>query len=188
VRREAAEALVALDRRAFLRGAAALVAALAPAGCGGAPEAWRPPPGLVLRHLSPRAYAVLRAAAERLVGGAGGERLRAGAVDPAPAVEELLAGSPELARPLGRALWALELGLPPLVWKLRPFTSLSGPERDRVLGDLAGSRLALGRALFAGVRSVSLLGYYGSDACQPVTRLPGVAGRGPADALRPLSG
>jgi len=187
VRREAAEALAALDRRAFLRLlAAAAASGLAPAGCGGAPEAYRPPPGLVLRHLSPRGYAVLRAAAERLVGGRGGELLRAGAVDPAPAVEELLASSPELAGPLGRALLVLELGLPPLIFKLRPFSALAAPERDRVLRELASSPWALQRALFRGVRSVALLGFYGSAACQPVSRYPGLAGSGPADALRPL--
>jgi hypothetical protein len=101
-------------------------------------------------------------------------------------VEEFLASSPELAGPLGRALLALELGLPPLVWKLAPFSALPGPERDRVLRELAGSRWELKRALFRGVRSVALLGFYGSAACQPVSRYPGVAGTGPADALRPL--
>jgi hypothetical protein len=186
VRHEAAQALADLDRRSFLRLAAALAAGLAPAGCGGVPEAYRPPPGLVLRYLTPRGYAVLRAAAERVVGGPGGELLRAGSVDPAPAVEAFLARSPELAGPLGQALWVLEFGLPPLIQKLRPFSALPGPERDRVLSELMSSRFALKRALFRGVRSVALLGFYGSAACQPVSRFPGVGGSGPADALRPL--
>ena len=77
----AAAHLAALDRRGFLRlvGLAA-GAGLLPAGCRSAPEAYAPPPDLALRVLTPRGYAVLTAAAERVVGGEAFIELEGGCV------------------------------------------------------------------------------------------------------------
>jgi len=183
--REAAAALAALDRRGFLRLLAAGAALAWLPGCG-PPAAYAPPPDARLRHLGPRSYAVLRAAAERVLGGRGAGAVAAGAVDPAVPVEAFLASAPDLASQLRQALLALEFAVWPLVPKLRPFTRLDGPGRDAVLRDLMASDWAVKRALFQGVRSVCLLGYYGSRACQPVSRLPGAEDATIADAMAPL--
>ncbi len=156
--RELEFAAAQLSRRAFLRwvGAAAAAGAL-PAGCGDAPQAFAPPPGLALHALTPRSYAVLSAAAERVVGAPGAERVRSRAVDPARHADEFLAPSPALASVIQQALLALEFGFFPLLGKLRPFTQLDAAGRDRILNELMTSRLALKRLVFKGVRSLALL-------------------------------
>jgi hypothetical protein len=80
----------------------------------------------------------------------------------------------------------LELGIWPLVAKLRPFTALAPGEQDAVLAELAGSRLALKRRIFGGVRSVALLGYYAEPAARATTGVPidaAASGAGIADAM-----
>ncbi len=172
----AAAALVALDRRGFLRAAAlAAGAGLLPAGCSGPAQRWAPPADLELRYLTPRTYAVLGAAAARVVGPRGGELVRTGRIDPARNTERFLARAPALAAPLRQALLVLEFGFRPLIAKLRPFTALGGAEQDAVLADLMGSRLALKRLLFNGVRSVSLANFYGDPASARLTRYPPAA-------------
>ncbi len=178
------QSLAALDRRGFLRlvglaGAAGLVP-----GCHDAPSGREPRPGVSLQVLSPRAYAVVGAATERIVGARGREAIRAGRVDPGARADAYLARAPALADPLGQALLALEFGIYPLVAKLRPFTGLDGAGRDAVLRELMGSRWALKRNLFKGVKSLAVLAYYGSPLYQPVARHPGVAGVTIEDAMR----
>jgi hypothetical protein len=161
----AARDLAALDRRGFLRLAA--LAAASPwlaAGCARAPAGLAPPADLALVHLSPRGYAVLNAAAGAIAGPRGAVLVRERALDPGRAGERFLADAPELAAPLGHALLFLELAPWPLLAKLRPFTALSDPERDAVLRELMSSRLAAKRLVFAGLRSVSLLAFYGAAA------------------------
>jgi hypothetical protein len=159
--REVARVCAALDRRAFLRGLGlAAGAGLLPTGCDGAPRHFAPAPGQELRHLTPRTYAVLTAAAERIVGGRGADWIRSRQVDPGAHADAFLATAPEFAPALGQALLALEFGVFPLIGKLRPFTSLGEAGRDAVLSELAGSRLLLKRMLFGGVRTLSLLGFY----------------------------
>jgi len=165
-------ALLALDRRGLLKAAGLAAAALLPGGCGAGPA----PPGPPLAALTPRTWAVVDALARRVAGRAGRERLRAAGIDTGRRADELLARAPELAAPLDQALLVLEFGFFPWLGKLRPFTALSGPAQDRILQELAGSRWALKRTLFRAVRSVGLLGCYGSALHQPVSRHPGVAG------------
>ena len=176
-----------LSRRGFLRlvGAAAAVGVV-PVGCGGELGPFGPPPGLSLQSLTPRAYAVLNAAAERLVGPAGAERVRTRSVDPARNADELLAASPSLAEAIQQALLALEFGFFPFVGKLRPFTRLDGPARDRILSEFMTSRLALKRLVFTGVKSLALVGFYGDAGTRDLTRaprLPGEFGIGIRDAM-----
>jgi hypothetical protein len=160
-------ALGALDRRGFLRAAGIVVAAgVLPAGCGGVDPALAPPPGLALRFLTPRTYAVFTAAAARIVGPAGAERIAARRLDPGAGAEAFLASAPELAPTLERALLVLEFGVPPLLAKLRPFTALAADAQIAILRELQDSRLALKRLLFGGVRSLALLACYGD----PVSR------------------
>lgn len=159
----AAAALAGLDRRGFLRLAGATLALALPAsGCREAPRGVRLPAGLELQHLTPRTWAVLGAAAARIAGPRGAALVAQRVIDPGAAAERFLAGAPELAAPLRQALLVLEFGVPPLRAQLKPFTSLGGPGQDAVLAALAASRLAVARRLFAGVRSVALLGFYGA--------------------------
>ena len=166
-RRQALASLAALDRRAFLR-LAGLAAALGllPSGCGDAAPALAPPAGLPLRFLTPRTYAVFTAAAARIVGPAGAQRIRARRLDPGVRAEAFLASAPTLAPTLRQALLVLEFGVPPLLAKLRPFSALVGEAQDAILHELMGSRFATKRLLFGGVRSLALLACYGD----PVSR------------------
>jgi hypothetical protein len=164
-REQALAALAALDRRAFLRLAgAAAVAGLLPAGCSSAPAELAPPAGMSLFFLTPRTYAVFNAAAARIVGPPGAERIAARRLDPAAHADAFLASAPALASTLQQALLVLEFGVPPLLAKLRPFTSLGGAAQDAILDELMTSRLATKRLLFGGVRSLALLACYGDAA------------------------
>jgi hypothetical protein len=170
-------ALGALDRRAFLRGLGAAAAlGVLPSGCADVPAALRPPPDLVLHTLTPRSYAVLRAASRSIVGPRGAALIDAGGVDPARDADAFLAASPALAAPLGPALLALEFGAWPFLAKLRPFTALGDPARDAILAECMHSRLALKRQLFGGVRAVALLAFYSAPGARALARLPGAPG------------
>jgi len=161
-RAQAVATLSALDRRGFLRLAGwAAASGLLPTGCGSAPAPLLPPPGLELRFLTPRTWAVFTAASARIVGPAGAERIAARRLAPGARAEAFLASAPTLAGSLRQALLVLEFGFPPLLAKLRPFTALAPAAQDRVLRELMDSRLATKRLLFAGVRSLALLACYG---------------------------
>lgn len=173
----AAQALAALDRRAFLRGLGLAAAAGAlPSGCQATPGALAPPEGLELHYLSPRTYAVLTAAAERMAGPRGAQLIRRGSVRPGEHVEAFLGSAPALASVLQQALLALEFGIYPLLAKLRPFTALEAEARDFVLADCMGSRFALKRRLFGGVRAVSLLGFYRARESHALLHYPMATG------------
>ncbi len=175
--RELEVAAGALDRRSFLRlGAAAAAAGLLPAGCGGAPSHLAPPADLALRALSPRTYAVLTAAAARIVGPGGAAQIRAHEVDPGRNADEFLAPTPALARPLQQALLALEFGFFPLLAKLRPFTSLDAADQDEILRELVRSRFATKRLVFKGVKSIALLAFYTDPATHELLRYPAQPG------------
>ena len=174
---EIGRAAAGLERRVVLRllGAAA-AAGLLPSGCGGAPRALEPPPGPPLLVLTPRGYATFTAAAARLVGPTGAGLIAERTLDVGRAADRLLARSPALGAPLGQALLALEFGIRPLVAKWRPFTALEGTAQDAVLGDLMTSRWEVKRQLFAGVRALALLAFYGSPASRIVSGYPGPFG------------
>jgi hypothetical protein len=164
-RAQAVEALAALDRRGFLRLAGlAAAAGVLPSGCGPLPAALAPPPGIPLHHLTPRTYAVFTAAAARLVGPAGAERIATRRLEPARNADAFLLSSPSLAPPLRQALLLLEFGVVPLLGKLRPFTALPPAGQDAILHELMTSRLETKRLLFGGVRSLALLACYGDPA------------------------
>jgi hypothetical protein len=160
---QAVAALSALDRRAFLR-LAGLAAGVWATGCGSGPSAPLPPPGLALRFLTPRTFAVFTAAAARIVGPAGAERIATRRLEPGVRAEEFLASAPTLASPLRQALLVLEFGIPPLLAKLRPFTALAPEGQDAILRELMDSRFETKRLLFGGVRSLALLACYGDPA------------------------
>jgi len=164
---QAVASLSALDRRGFLRLAGlAAASGLLPSGCGSAPAPLRPPPGLELRFLTPRTWAVFTAASARIAGPAGAERIASRRIEPGAGAEAFLASAPSLAGTLRQALLVLEFGVPPLLAKLRPFTALEPAAQDAILRELMDSRLESKRLLFAGVRSLALLACYGD----PVSR------------------
>ncbi len=174
-----APAAALLERRAvLLLAAAAAAAGLLPSGCGSVSDELAPATPGDLRVLTPRTYAVLTAASARLVGPRGATLIAQRSVDPARAADGLLARSPSLAGPLAQALLVLEFGIAPLVAKLRPFTALAGDAQDAVLTDLMTSRLELKRALFGGVRSLALAGFYGAPETRTLTGYPGPFGTG----------
>ena len=166
-RRQALTSLAALDRRAFLRLAGlAAAAGLLPSGCSDSAPGLAPPVGLSLRFLTPRTYAVFTAAAARVVGPAGAQRIRERRLEPGARAEAFLASAPTLAPTLRQALLVLEFGVPPLLAKLRPFTALGAEAQDAILQELMSSRFATKRLLFGGVRSLALLACYGD----PISR------------------
>jgi len=175
--RAAREGLGALDRRGFLRLAGALAAAgLVPAGCGGVPEGLAPPPGLALRHLTPRTWAVFQAAALRIVGPGPAALVRAGAFSPASLADAWLDRAPELAEPLRQGLLVLELAPRPLLPKWRFFTRLPDDAQDAVLDHLMRADAAWKRALFQGVKSFACLTTYSSAPARALTGYPGPFG------------
>jgi hypothetical protein len=181
--------LAPLTRRRLLALAGAAAAAgLLPSGCTADRPAWqRAPEGVALRHLSERQYAVLAAAMARFVGGEGAGWIAEGKVAPAATADAWLGSQPALAGPLGQGLLVLELGVYPLVAKLRPFTALAPAEQDAVLDDLAGSSLGLKRTLWRGLRTISFLTFYADPVVRPLIHHPGPFGRGAvtiADAMR----
>ena len=167
----------ALDRRAFLRlagGAAAL--GLCPSGCGPGTAALAPPPGVVPVSFTPRSYAVFNAAAARIVGPRGAELIRERRIDPARRVDRLLARAPDVAGSLQQALLVVEFAIFPVLEKLRPFTALDGPAQDAVLAELMHSRFETKRAIFAGLKGLACLGFYGDPGSNALTGYPGPFG------------
>jgi hypothetical protein len=141
--------------------------------------------------LGPRTYAVFTAATARVVGPPGAVLVADRRVDVGRVADGWLARTPALATPLVQALWVLELGIPPLVDKLRPFTALTATAQDQVLQGLMTSRFALKRQLFSGVRSLAMLAFYSTPESRVLTGYPGPFGSDTvtiADAMEPVSG
>jgi hypothetical protein len=174
---EAAHAIGGLERRAFLRLAGLGVAiGVLPSGCAGVPSALEPPGGVRLASLAPRSYAVLTAAAMRIVGPAGAALVADRTIDVGVLADAWLARKPALAAPLGQALAVLEWAPWPLLPKLGRFTAADAATQDRVLADCMTSGLELKRALFRGIKAITLLTFYGARESRPLTGYPGPFG------------
>jgi hypothetical protein len=170
-----ASTLSALDRRAFLRLAGALIAAgSGPPGCFSAKGALEPKGGL--SQLTPRTYAVFQAAAQRLLGPGPADLIRGGMVNPAAIADRWLARLPDLAPPLRAGLLVLEFAPFPLLPKLLPFTALHPSAQDVVLADLMGSSLDWKRTLFKGIKSFACLTFYSAAPSRALTGYPGPFG------------
>jgi hypothetical protein len=179
---------VGLERRAFLRlvGVSAGVGLL-PTGCAGVPDALAPPATTTLRFLSPRTYAVLSAAAMRIVGPRGAALVADRTIDVGTIADGFLARMPVVAGPVGQALLLLEFAVWPLLGKVRPFTSLGADAQDAILSECMTSRIETKRAIFRGVRSLALVAFYGAPASRALTGFPGPFGNDAvtmADAMR----
>lgn len=161
-----------IDRRGFLRTAAGGTAAIAlasmiPAGCGADyPQAATD--GTELEALSPKEYAVVRAAAEAILVGVPvpPERI-ARRIDR----ELALAGDPILTD-MKTVLTLLE-HLTPLGGRLRRFTALDVEARVAYLHGWARSRFTLRRAVFQATRAFIYFFAYSDDATRPITGFTG---------------
>jgi len=179
---------VLLARRTLLRAiGSGMAMGLLPTGCSGVPPTLAPPAQQALVVLTPRTYAVLTAAAARMVGPRGAPLVLDRTIDVGTLADAWLARTPALVGPVGQALLLLELGVWPLLDKLWPFTALGGPAQDAVLADCMTSRLELKRSVFRGIRALAMLTFYGAPASRALTRFPGPFGGGDvtiADAMR----
>jgi hypothetical protein len=161
-----------LDRRGFLRtaaggSAAIVVASLLPAGCAPAyPE--RAAGGSALQALSPKEYAVARAAAEALLAGV---PVAAEAVATAIDRELAVAGDP-MRTDMKSVLKLMEHGTV-LSFRRRRFTALPAADRRVILEDWATSRFNLRRAAFQAVRGFIVYFAYVDDATRSLTGFPG---------------
>lgn len=187
--RAATAALATLDRRGFLRlVGVASAAGIVPAGCAPAIPEWLVP-DVPLAVLTARQYAVVTAVAARLAGTAVATAIGERRLRPAAVADTWLARTPALAAPLGQALTVLEHAVAPFTPKLRAFSRLDVVEQARVLDDFRTSRLALKRAIYAGVRSVALLGVYLAPEGRALVPYPGPFGSETVtigDAMAPL--
>jgi hypothetical protein len=161
-----------LSRRGFLRGVAGgttavAVASLLPAGCAPTyPD--RRPDGRTLLALTPKEFAVARAAAEAML-----VDVPVSHDDVASAIDAELAlvGEPVLTD-MKTVLSIMEHG-PMLSFRRKRFTQLTPAERRSVLEDWATSRYNLRRAVFQGLKGFIVFFAYIDDATRPLTGFAG---------------
>lgn len=163
---------VGLSRRGFLRGAAGGTAAVAvasvlPAGC--APDyAELRTDGAALRALTPKEYAVARAAAEAMLVDV---PVSPDAVATAVDAELAVAGDP-MFTDMKTVLSLMEHG-PLLSFRRKRFSALTPDARREVLNDWATSRFNLRRAAFQALKGFIIFFAYVDDSTRPLTRFPG---------------
>lgn len=161
-----------VSRRGFLRGVAGgttavAVASVLPAGC--APEyGERRADGGELQTLTPKEYAVARAAAEALLVDV---PVSADAVATGIDAELALAGEPMLTD-MKTVLSLMEHG-PLLSFRRKRFTALSAEDRRGVLEDWATSRFNLRRAAFQALKGFIVFYAYIDDSTRPLTGFAG---------------
>lgn len=161
-----------MSRRGFLRGvaggtAAVAVASVLPAGCAPDYGELRADGG-ALQTLTPKEYAVARAAAEALLVGV---PVSADVVATGIDAELALAGEPMLTD-MKTVLSLMEHG-PLLSFRRKRFTALSPEDRRRVLDDWATSRFNLRRAAFQALKGFVIFYAYIDDSTRPLTGFPG---------------
>jgi hypothetical protein len=161
-----------VSRRGFLRGvaggtAAVAVASMLPAGCSpGYPE--RRPDGVGLLALTPKEYAVARAAAEAMLVGV---PVSADAVASGIDAELAVAGEPMLTD-MKTVLSLMEHG-PLLSFRRKRFSALSPDDRRKVLDDWATSRFNLRRAAFQALKGFVVFYAYIDESTRPLTGFAG---------------
>lgn len=161
-----------IDRRGFLRTAAggtaaAALASLLPAGCApDYPQAEAD--GVQLQSLSPKEYAVARAAAEAM--------LLEVPVPPARVVARIDRELALVGDPVRHDMKLVLRLLEHFTWlggRLSRFTALEPPARLRYLEGWGGSRFNLRRAAFGAVKAFVYFTAYSEDATRALTGFPG---------------
>ena len=166
------EATFVLDRRGFLRssaGGAAVVAvaSLIPAGCARSyPQATND--NVDLKSLSPKQYAVARAAAEALLTG-----VPVSATTIARRIDQELAWVGEPIRTDMKTVLSLTEHLTPLGGRARRFTVLAPEQRLAYMLTWRNSRLQLRRAAYQALKGFVYYFAYIDDATRPITRFAG---------------
>jgi hypothetical protein len=186
---------MALSRRSFLGLGLGGAAVLAVAGLGLLPTTLRPS-ATPLRVLSPRAFSVLAAVADRICPGDGAfpsaSELRVAesidallaVSDPsmgaelrvAESIDALLAVSdPSMGAEIGQALLLLDNALAGLLLDGRPttFTGASPEAQDATLAAWATSSLVLRRKVFKALRGLVAGAYYGNPRVYAAVGYPG---------------
>lgn len=164
------------SRRRFLQVSLAGAGLLALGGVG---LSWQPTvlrtPSQPLRALSPRAYSVLAAVAERVCPGGDGLP-SATEIDVASLIDGLLATMhPGVAGELERVLGLMENAVAGLVFdgNPRPFTASSPAVQDAVLDAWRTSRLSLRRQAFGAVKGLVASAYHAHPATFAGVGYPG---------------
>jgi hypothetical protein len=162
----------ALNRRGFLRGVAGGTAAIAlasalPAGCA-ADYAQSGVDGVPLRALSPKEYAVARAAAEAMLQDVPVPPARIAAT-----IDRELAAMGEPVRGDMKTVFMLLEHLTFLDGRIRRFSALPPDARLDILRGWARSRFTLRRAAFQATRSFIYFFAYSDDATRPLTGFGG---------------
>ncbi len=162
----------ALSRRGFLRasaggGAAIAVAALLPAGCARTyPQATRD--NTDLKALTPKEYAVARAAAEALLIG-----VPVSATTVAKRIDQELAWVGEPIRTDMKTVLNLTEHLTPLGGRMRRFTQLAPSQRLGYMLTWRDSRFQLRRAAYQALKGFVYYFAYIDDATRSITRFAG---------------
>jgi hypothetical protein len=169
---ETKPASAGLSRRALLRGGLAGVALASLGGIGVALQPSRPRalPSAGLSVLSPAEYATLAAIAERACPAPREGVPGANELDVAAMADAMFANAePDVREGLKLGLRIVESGLAGAVFfeRVRPFTHLSGEERDRVLLAMRDSRVSVRRTLFRALTSLASSLYYGDPRTWP---------------------
>ncbi len=161
-----------LSRRRFLQSALGLTAgwlagSVPLSGC--APVRY---PDRALHFLTPKEWAILDAASNRLIPRLPG-KVGASDLQVASAVDRLFAtASPRLRSDLKQLLNSLE----DLAWlnlRFQPFTAMDGPEQDAYLTSWERSPLGLQRQGFIALSKISAMLFYMDPDSWPQIRYPG---------------
>jgi hypothetical protein len=161
-----------LDRRGFLRSATGGAAAIAvvsflPAGCArDYPQADRD--NADLKALTPKEYAVARAAGEALLVG-----VPVSATTVAKRIDQELAWVGEPIRTDMKTVLSLTEHLTPLGGRAKRFTALRPDQRLAYLQTWRDSRLQLRRAAYQALKGFVYYFAYIDDASRTITRFPG---------------
>lgn len=161
-----------VSRRGFLRGltggtAAVALAAALPAGCAADYPAARRDEAR-LQALSPKEYAVARAAAEALL-----VDVPVSAAAVAAGIDRELALAGEPIRGDMKTVFTLLEHLTPLAGRFRRFTALDPADRLEYLRSWSRSRIGLRRAVYQATKSFVYFFAYADDATRPLTGFPG---------------
>jgi len=160
------------SRRGFLRagmggGTAIAVASLLPAGCARSyPQAERD--NTDLKALTPKEYAVARAAAEALLVG-----VPVSATTVAKRIDRELGWVGEPIRGDMKTVLNLTEHLTPLGGRVRRFTQLNPSERLAYMQTWRDSRFQLRRAAYQALKGFIYYFAYIDDATRPITRFAG---------------